>query len=239
MRNTKRQTAFGRWYHKYLDRFLPAYALLSMIFCWVFNCSIYSGTQLALGNQYHYDFTTALDEQVPFVKEWILIYVVCYVFWAANYILIAREGKEHWYRFVTAEMLSKVICGLFFIFLPTTNVRPEVTGTDFCSWLVRFIYGVDAPYNLFPSIHCLVSWYCYIGIRKSKKVPKWYQWFSCVFAVLVCASTQFTKQHYLVDIAGGVVIAQVCYVCMKRCSLYQRVAHCFDRINRKVFGAAG
>lgn len=236
MKNIKRQTAFGCWYHKYLDKFLPAYALLSMIFCWVFNCCIYSGTQLALGNQYHYDFTTALDRQVPFVKEWILIYVVCYVFWAVNYILVAREGKEHWYRFITAEMLSKIICGLFFIFLPTTNVRPEVVGEDFCSWLVRLIYSVDAPYNLFPSIHCLVSWYCYIGIRKSKKIPVWYQCFSCIFAVLVCASTQFTKQHYLVDIAGGVFIAQVCYTCMKRLNVYQKIESCFEWINRKVFG---
>ncbi len=107
MHDTKRQTAFGCWYHKYLDRLLPAYALLSLVFCWVLNCSIYSGTQMALQDQYHYDFTTALDRRVPFVKEWILIYVVCYLFWAVNYILIAREGKEHWYRFITAEMLSK------------------------------------------------------------------------------------------------------------------------------------
>lgn len=115
-------------------------------------------------------------------------------------------------------------------------MRPEVVGDDFCSWLVRFIYSADAPYNLFPSIHCLVSWYCYIGIRKSSKIPKWYQWFSCVFAILVCASTQFTKQHYLVDIAGGIFIAQVCYICMKRGNVYQKVEHCFDWINRRVFG---
>ena len=187
-------------------------------------------------NQVHYDLTSSLDRQIPFVKEWILIYVICYIFWAANYILIVREGKEHWYRFISAEMLSKCICGLFFIFLPTTNIRPEVSGTDFCSWLVRLIYTLDAPANLFPSIHCLVSWYCFIGIRKSRKIPGWYQWFSGIFAVLVCISTQFTKQHYLIDIAGGVLIAQLCYGLAKRTEGYQKIEAFFDRIGRRVFG---
>ena len=30
---------------------------------------------------------------------------------------------------------------------------------------MRFLYQVDAADNLFPSIHCLTSWFCYIGIR--------------------------------------------------------------------------
>lgn len=65
--------------------------------------------------------------------------------------------------------------------------------------------------RLFSVNHCLVSWFCYIGIRGQKQIPKWYQRFSLVFAILVCVSTQVTKQHYIVDVFGGIAVAEICY----------------------------
>ncbi|MDO4170108.1 MAG: phosphatase PAP2 family protein [Lachnospiraceae bacterium] len=232
----KETSIFARWYHKNLGRFIPEYAVCSLAACWIWNTLIYSGTEILLKNAHRYDFTSRYDRMIPFVKEWIFIYLICFVFWAVNYILISREGKEHWYRFVAADMLSRLVCFFFFVFLPTTNVRPQVIGTDFASILVRLVYAIDAPMNLFPSIHCLCSWFSYIGIKGSKKVPCWYQRFSFVFALLVCASTQFTKQHYLIDIAGGVVLAQVMYMLMKHSHCYRYLERKFDWIGRKVFG---
>ena len=95
--------------------------------------------------------------------------------------------------------------------MPTTNVRPVVNGTDIFSQMLRWVYQIDDPTRLFPSIHCLVSWFCYIGIRGQKQIPKWYQRFSLVFAILVCVSTQVTKQHYIVDVFGGIAVAEICY----------------------------
>lgn len=40
---------------------------------------------------------------------------------------------------------------------------------------MRFVYAVDAADNLFPSIHCLVSWFCYIGLRGRRDIPVWYR----------------------------------------------------------------
>ncbi|MGN0484699.1 MAG: phosphatase PAP2 family protein [Lachnospiraceae bacterium] len=227
---------FAIWYQKWIEPWIPSYAVCSLITCFLWNSIIYTGTQICMKHAYHYELSIPLDEKIPFVPEWIFVYVICFAFWAANYILITREGKEEWFRFATADMLSRVICGLFFVFLPTTTVRPEVTGTGFASWLVRSIYQLDLPTNLFPSVHCLVSWFCFIGIRKSKKVPRWYKVFSCVFACLVFASTQFTKQHYLLDVIGGVAIAELCYWISMHCNLYQKLEWIFGRLGQKIFG---
>lgn len=232
----KDETTLGKWYHKNISRWLPEYGILSLAACGIFNNIIYTGTQILLRNAYHYDLTSELDRKIPFIKEWVLIYVICFAFWGLNYILIAREGKEHWYRFVTADMMARLFCVVFFIWMPTTNVRPEVNGSDFFSWLMRLVYSLDAPTNLFPSIHCMVSWFCFIGIRKSKKIPVWYKAFSCIFAILVCMSTQFTKQHYLVDIPGGILIAEFCYFITTHTEFFHRLEKVFDRIGRKVFG---
>ena len=83
-----------------------------------------------------------------------------------------------------------------------------------------WLYSVDAADNLFPSIHCLVSWFCYIGIRGRKEIPVWYQRTSLGIAVLVFISTLLTKQHVLIDVAGGVLLGSVCFQIGKKTRLY-------------------
>ena len=105
--------------------------------------------------------------------------------------------------------MGKVICLLFYLFLPTTNVRPEITGTGIFDMLLNFLYTIDSADNLFPSIHCLVSWFCYAGLRDRKEVSVAYKNFSLIFALLVCVSTLVTKQHVIVDVIAGVGFAEL------------------------------
>lgn len=226
-----------RWLKKWVQPIIPLYAIIPLLSCFLVNNIVYFVLRIFVRDAYHYDFTTSFDRMIPFVPAWVSIYFICYVFWIVNYILIGRQGKEHLYRFVTADIISRLICGLFYIFLPTTNIRPEITGSGIWDMMMRWLYAVDEPTNLFPSIHCLCSWYCYIGIRGQKNVPRWYQHFSMVFAILVCLSTQFTKQHYLVDIIGGVGLAQGCYLLCSHNNWYMPVKDKFEKINRYVFGS--
>jgi len=64
---------------------------------------------------------------------------------------------------------------------------------------------------LLPSIHCFVSWMCFIGVRNSPKVPSWWKEASFVIAIAICVSTLTTKQHILIDVFSGVMLAEICY----------------------------
>lgn len=224
------------WYETYIGKIIPNYAFFSLIFSFIFNSCIYTGTQILMKNAKHYNLTTAFDLYIPFIPEWVIVYVVCFIFWVVNYILITREGCEEWFKFATGDYLSRIICLIFFVIMPTTNVRPEVIGNDITDNIMRFIYTADPATNLFPSIHCLVSWFSYIGIKRSRIVPWWYKRFSCIFAIMVFASTQFTKQHYIIDVVAGVVIAELCLYIGRHMQLYKRICRIFEKINIKVFG---
>lgn len=224
------------WYEAYIGKIIPRYAFFSVIFCFVFNSLIYTGTQILMRNAKHYDLSTSFDYSVPFIPEWVIVYVVCFGFWAVNYIIITREGSEDWFKFATGDYLSRVFCMVFFILMPTTNTRPEVIGDGIVENIMRFIYFADPATNLFPSIHCLVSWLCYAGIRGRKIIPLWYRGFSCIFAIMVCISTQFTKQHYIADVIGGVLIAEICLYIGNHTKLYKTTSKIFGKINQKVFG---
>ena len=90
-------------------------------------------------------------------------------------------------------------------------IRPEVTETGLWDHAIRFLYQVDKPYNLFPSIHCSVSWLCWLSVRKDTAVPKWYRCFALIAAIAVCVSTLTTRQHVVLDIFGGILTAEICW----------------------------
>lgn len=226
-----------QWMKKYLDPICPLFAILPLLSCFGLNMLIYSGTMVMCADWYHYDLTTSLDQAIPLVPGWMCIYFGCFLFWTVNYIMVARINRndpDTFYRFVAADMISRLVCGIIFMVFPTTNVRPEVTGTGFSVFLLQFLYGLDQPTNLFPSIHCLVSWFCYTGIRGRKEVPAWYRAFSCIFALLVVLSTQFTKQHYIADAIAGVLLAEVLSLLTRRVSWYRAPKLIFTWVNRRL-----
>ncbi len=223
-----------RWIEKNLNRWLKAYSIVPLISVFTFNSLVYWGTMKVTEGWHHYDFTLSFDRVVPFVPEWVYIYLVCYLFWAINYIMSAWFGKERFYQFVTADLLSRVICCIFFLAVPTTNIRPEIAGEGMTMEVMCWLYEADQPSNLFPSIHCLVSWFSYIAIRGRKEIPKWYRAFSCMFALAVVASTQYTKQHYIVDAVGGVLLAELCWWFAVHTSACQWIKKFFENINDKI-----
>ena len=153
----------------------------------------------------------------------------CYVFWAVNYILAARQEREQVYRFFTADIISRCVCLIIFLAYPTTNTRPVIEGNGIWDLLAGWLYSIDAADNLFPSIHCLVSWFCFLGIKDQKRIPTWYKGYRlhwlCWFSVY-----HFTKQHVLVDVAGGVILAQVCFILGQKTKLW----HIYERFGTKI-----
>lgn len=91
-------------------------------------------------------------------------------------------------------------------------------GNDIFSKLLMMIYGNDGgdlAFNLFPSYHCLISLYCYLGIRKQPEISKGFKIYSGIMVILICMSTVFTKQHYFIDIVGGLSISLSVYLIVK------------------------
>mgnify|MGYP000155158033 FL=1 len=173
-------------------------------------------------------------QKLPFVPQFLVIYFGCYFFWAVNYILIARQDRRSVYQFLQGYLVSRCICLGFFLAYPTTNTRPLITDGGLWNQAALWLYSIDAADNLFPSIHCLVSWFCYLGIRGRKKIPVWYQSVSMVIAVLVFASTLLTKQHVIVDVAGGILLAELCFFIGRKTQLYRIYEKLGSRIEKKI-----
>ena len=193
----------------FIDPIIPIYSHIPLILVLLVNTVTYYGTRLLSDYLTHFSPELPIDSSIPFIPEFISIYILSYAQWVIGYIIVARESREVCYRVMGGAICAKLICLVIFLVYPTYMERPEVVGDGLWDWLVRFIYASDNSDHLFPSIHCLESWICFRSSLKITKLGSWYRIFSFVFAILVFASTVFVKQHCFIDIFGGVAVAEL------------------------------
>lgn len=199
-----------------MKRFIPDYALLPLVLVAATNFLVYGGARVLTAGRVHYDLTTWPDTKIPFLPVFVIPYVLAYVQWIAGFIMIGRESRDLCDTMLSGELIAKLISGLCFLILPTTILRPEITGSGICDRLTGLIYAVDAADNLFPSIHCLESWVVLRGALKIRKAPGWYMPLMLVSTLLVFASTVCLKQHVFVDIIGGIAVAEIGFAVSNR-----------------------
>lgn len=160
-----------------------------------------------------------IDDNIPLVKVFVIIYVVSYAFWGIYLLIISTTDSRNYINFIISFLITSFIGFLFFLFMPTyidrsaEGVLAAVEGPGFLNLCLRGIYasdGWETGRSLFPSFHCFISMFCYLGVRRADNIGRGMKVFAIVATVLVCLSTVFTKQHYFMDIVGGVGFAALC-----------------------------
>ena len=194
---------------KLFNRAIPQWARRPLLCVVVFNVLVYYIPKMLEPYRSLHFVSTRLDQMIPRVPFFVLIYVLAYVQWAVGLIVIGRDSPEHCRRVLSGDLISMALVLAFFLIWPTTMNRPPISGRDIFSRLLAWIYAADTPTNLFPSPHCLQSWLCFRGAIGLRRMPKAYTWAQLIFALLVFASVLFTKQHIWPDILGGVAFAEL------------------------------
>ena len=190
-----------------LNKPLSKKSKLILLTMFAVNLAVYYPSQLFGTVGTPKDISTSLDAVVSFDARWVFIYGLAFVFWAISYATLSRF--EGWSDIAAAEMIAKISCIFFFIFLPTTNSRPILYGGSFSETILGLLYTLDKPLNLFPSIHCFDSWICGRCLFSSKHIPTAYRVFALLFSVLVLISVLKTRQHVIIDVIGGVLLAEL------------------------------
>lgn len=196
-----------------LRKIIPVYAIFPLLLTGLTDAFAYMGAKLIQSFvPFDYiDLTTVLDLKIPFQPVWVIIYILSYAFWAYQYLVVANESPKAACRLAAADAVAKIICFVFFVVLPSTNVRPEVEDSGIIPALMETIYALDTPTNLFPSMHCFIAW---LGTRYMLQCQtlrhKTLTRSLCILgSLLVFASTLFTKQHVWVDVVGGIAVAEI------------------------------
>jgi membrane-associated phospholipid phosphatase len=152
---------------------------------------------------------TPLDAAIPFVPAWEWFYFAIYVtvFVPLFQIRDVRALRRAVLGFAVAQIAANVV----FCVLPVRMVRPEAAldpHASFTRWGLGLNYLLDPPMNCFPSLHVGNAFYAaFVARRVDRPVGR----FMVALAVAIAFSTLFTKQHYALDCAGGLVLGWLCY----------------------------
>lgn len=155
----------------------------------------------------------ALDRALPLQPAWSIVYGALYLFLIVLPVFVVRE-PEHIRRTVLTYLSVWTVAYICFLIYPTVAPRPEtITGDGFGAWGLRILYDADPPYNCFPSLHVAHS---FVSALTCHVVHRRVGVFAIACASLVAISTLFTKQHYVLDVVAGVLLAGVAYAIFLR-----------------------
>ena len=93
------------------------------------------------------------------------------------------------------------------------ELRPSLTGHSFFIDMVRYLYKIDTPTNIFPSIHVFNTVACCIAIFRHKAFHrhKLVLAGAGILGTLIILSTVFLKQHTLLDVGAAILLNIFCW----------------------------
>jgi membrane-associated phospholipid phosphatase len=145
-----------------------------------------------------------IDQALPVVPFFVVPYDSLQPFIYGSLVVFLLFRARIFQSAVLSMIVTFLVSYVFFAFLQTYVDRPVLTGNDVFTGMVREVYAGDHPFNDFPSLH--VSTSTIIAIhwwRFSRR----FTWPLIIWAALIAMSTVMVKQHYVADIAGGLILA--------------------------------
>jgi membrane-associated phospholipid phosphatase len=144
-----------------------------------------------------------LDRLFPLSPVWSVIYGSHLILVLLPFLVVRQTELVR--RTVLAYLLVWTASLLCFLLYPTAAPRPaNVSGVGFFVWLLGIIYAADPPYNCLPSLHVahtLVSAFACHHVHRGVGAGLG------IWTLLIGQSALHTKQHYVLDVVGGVLLA--------------------------------
>jgi hypothetical protein len=148
---------------------------------------------------------TAFDHWLPFTPQALWVYVSLWL-----YIGIAPGLMPAFRPLVMHGLWAGALCasglGLFYLFPTEVPARPLAVAAGGAFALLQ---GVDAPGNACPSLHVATALFSAGWIDRMLRevqAPRALRWLNGVWFVAIAWSTMATRQHVLLDVAGGLAL---------------------------------
>ena len=158
-----------------------------------------------------YSLVTEFDKMVPFVKEFIIPYITWYPFLGLGLLYFFFKDKDIYYKVIISLIVGMLISYGTYLVFQTTVPRPELAGNDLFTKLISNIYKQDKPFNCFPSLHVLETYTIIKGVKASADRNKLIDFITVFVGSLIIISTQFIKQHVILDLIFAIILAEIVF----------------------------
>lgn len=196
-----------------LDIKIDKYRILFLIYG-IFYMGCFSILEKIRTGSGLYIVHTSLDEIIPFCEFFIIPYFSWFLY--AGLVLFyttwTEQGEDSFKSAVISMVVgTAVFLIVSFVFPNAQDLRPEVFARDnIFVKAVQWLYRIDTPTNVLPSLHVYVSvmmnsvvWHDKI-LKEKKRIC----YASTIWAALIVMSTMLLKQHSIIDVIVAMILAK-------------------------------
>jgi membrane-associated phospholipid phosphatase len=159
---------------------------------------------------------TRFDAAIPFVPGAVGLYLSGFMLANVGYFLRYAPGEARWSA--AGYGLQYLISLVLYLALPTRAPRRALDDrTGMSARTLHLFQRISKPFNAFPSMHvslCVYSacwvWFVVSGSQLAIVTAVW--------CMAVAGSTLLTRQHTIVDVAGGLTLGVSAFVIVSTAS---------------------
>lgn len=155
-----------------------------------------------------------LDDLIPFCKYAIVPYYLWFAWIPFTLLyLLWRAPRQEFWRLCLPLFLGMTLALLFCAVVPNgVELRPRyVLGSDIFAEAVRGLYSTDTSTNVCPSIHVFNAVTLDLAYQRSSLFAgskrRWMRVSSHILAFSIVLSTMLLKQHSVIDVVCGILLA--------------------------------
>lgn len=164
-----------------------------------------------LPRQHYWATQLPLDACIPFCPVFVVFYGSWYLLLVGTGLFLLMQDTGAFRRYMRFLALTFFLSAAVWFLVPSCqNLRPtHMEDSSIFTALLSLLYRIDTNTNVFPSAHVVGA------IGAALAVWDWQRpgrhrgavILTTVLAVLICLSTVLIKQHTLLDVLGGLLLA--------------------------------
>ncbi|WP_151409417.1 phosphatase PAP2 family protein [Anaerococcus sp. Marseille-P9784] len=189
--------------------------IIRQIIILIFQVVLYFGCEFFQKNPKNMDLP--IDKKIPALPYFALIYVLWFPLIAIFPISLFKEAKNLYELYVICWIIDIVISVIIYLAYPTTCTRPKDLENIKGGWMLKILYKFSYKgLNCSPSMHCSISTLVFIFALAASTMPINLRIIYSTTALGIILSTLFTKQHVLIDLVTGVLLALVIFLILSQ-----------------------
>ncbi|MFZ4713385.1 MAG: hypothetical protein ACOYL6_06725 [Bacteriovoracaceae bacterium] len=164
----------------------------------------------------HYELFTEWELTIPLIPWMIFPYISLNLLFVVAPFILKTVGAIK--GFCLSMVWGALVAGLFFYFTPGKLGFTRVDVPEFQE-MYSFMFSIDHPHNLFPSLHVTYSSLAILSMREETH-SKAFHLFLYLWLFLITISVVLVHQHHLFDVLTGALLAGILYR-----FIYRRYTH--------------
>lgn len=187
----------------------PEYSHLKLLLAWAGYFLAYFLTERLIPAESCTPIWCPLDDRIPFCEWFVIPYVGWYLLIIGSLLYFGLYNPDNFRKLMKYIITTQVVAVVIYAVFPNRqDLRPEVFPREnILTAIMGAIYSFDTNTGVCPSLHVAYS----LGIAstwlREDSAARWVKILIVIFAILVCISTAFVKQHSVLD---GIAAIPVC-----------------------------